>query len=181
VVSGASGVVPAPSARPARRATRQGACSRHLGPDLPSGHDRAPTGGYWLRRGAKLTEVDARITREQRCWFHRIANVLAGLPKSAHPGAKKALAEIWSAEDGEHAEAAAKAFADAYGAKFPKAVAKIVDDLEELLAFYDFPAEHWVHLRTTNPIESTFATVRHRTKVTKGPGSKPPASRWPSS
>jgi transposase-like protein len=67
---------------------------------------------------------------------------------------------------------AVKAFESAYGAKFPKAVAKITDDLEELLAFYDYPAEHWVHLRTTNPIESTFATVRHRTKVTKGPGSR---------
>ena len=65
-----------------------------------------------------------------------------------------------------------KAFDAAYGAKFPKATAKITDDLEELLAFYDYPAEHWVHLRTTNPIESTFATVRHRTKVTKGPGSR---------
>ena len=93
------------------------------------------------------------------------------LPKSAHPGAKKALAEIWSAEDKDHAEAGATAFQDGYGAKFPRAVAKIVDDLQVLLAFYDFPAEHWVHLRTTNPIESTFATVRHRTKVTKGPGS----------
>jgi len=122
--------------------------------------------GFW----SALREVFP-TTREQRCWFHKIANVLAALPKSAHPGAKKALAEIWSAEDGEHAEVAAKAFQDAYGAKFPKAVAKIVDDLEELLAFYDFPAEHWIHLHTTNPIESTFATVRHRTKVTKGPGS----------
>ena len=93
-------------------------------------------------------------------------------PKSAHPGAKKALAEIWNAEDKPHALAAVKAFEAAYGAKFPKAVAKITDDLEELLAFYDYPAEHWVHLRTTNPIESTFATVRHRTKVTKGPGSR---------
>ncbi len=65
-----------------------------------------------------------------------------------------------------------RAFADAYSAKFPKAVAKITDDLEQLLAFYDYPAEHWVHLRTTNPIESTFATVRHRTKVTRGPGSR---------
>src|SRR5205085_3811118 len=70
------------------------------------------------------------------------------------------------------AEAAARAFAAAYGAKFPKATAKITDDLDELLAFYDYPAEHWVHLRTTNPIESTFATVRHRTRVTRGPGSK---------
>jgi len=123
--------------------------------------------GFW----SALREVFP-TTREQRCWFHKIANVLAALPKSAHPGAKKALAEIWSAEDGEHARKAAKAFQDAYGAKFPKATAKITDDLQELLAFYDFPAEHWVHLRTTNPIESTFATVRHRTKVTKGPGSK---------
>jgi transposase-like protein len=111
-------------------------------------------------------------TRQGRCWFHKTANVLAALPKSAHPGAKKALAEIWGAENKTHARAAVKAFEDAYGAKFPKAAAKITDDVEELLAFYDYPAGHWVHLRTTNPIESTFATVRHRTKVTKGPGSR---------
>jgi transposase-like protein len=111
-------------------------------------------------------------TREQRCWFHKIANVLGALPKSAHPGAKKALAEIYQAEDGQHARDAAKAFAAAYGAKFPKATAKITDDLDQLLAFYDYPAEHWVHLRTTNPIESTFATVRHRSKLTRGPGSR---------
>ena len=78
------------------------------------------------------------------------ANVLAALPRSAHPGAKKALAEIWGAEDKDHAQAAVKAFEAAYGAKFPKAVAKITDDVEELLAFYDYPAEHWVHLRTTD-------------------------------
>ena len=89
-----------------------------------------------------------------------------------HPGAKKALAEIWNAEDKDHARTAVKAFAAAYGAKFPKAAAKITEDEEDLLAFYDYPAEHWVHLRTTNPIESTFATVRLRTKVTKGHGSK---------
>ena len=123
--------------------------------------------GFW----AALREVFPD-TREQRCWFHKIANVLAALPKSAHPGAKRALAEIWNAEDREHARRAVAAFKLAYGAKFGKAVAKVTDDLDELLAFYDFPAEHWVHLRTTNPIESTFATVRHRTKVTKGPGSK---------
>jgi transposase-like protein len=123
--------------------------------------------GFW---GA-LREVFP-ATREQRCWFHKSANVLAALPKSAHPGAKKALAEIWGAEDKDHARAAVKAFEGAYGAKFPKAVAKITDDADQLLAFYDFPAEHWVHLRTTNPIESTFATVRHRSKVTKGPGSR---------
>ncbi len=80
------------------------------------------------------------------------ANVLAALPRSAHPGAKKALAEIWGAEDKDHAQTAVKAFEAAYGAKFPKAAAKITDDLEELLAFYDYPCEHWVHLRTTNPI-----------------------------
>ena len=80
--------------------------------------------------------------------------------------------EIWNAEDKDHARAAVKAFAAAYGAKFPKAAAKITEDEEGLLAFYDYPAEHWVHLRTTNPIESTFATVRLRTKVTKGHGSK---------
>jgi transposase-like protein len=123
--------------------------------------------GFW----AALREVFPD-TREQRCWFHKIANVLSALPKSAHPGAKRALAEIWNAEDREHARRAVAAFKLAYGAKFGKAVAKITDDLDELLAFYDFPAEHWIHLRTTNPIESTFATVRHRTKVTKGPGSK---------
>jgi transposase-like protein len=98
--------------------------------------------------------------------------VLGALPKSAHPGAKKALAEIWNAEDKQHALDAVSAFVAAYGAKFGKAVAKITDDLAELLAFYDFPAEHWQHLRATNPIESTFATVRHRTKVTRGPGSR---------
>jgi transposase-like protein len=111
-------------------------------------------------------------TREQRCWFHKSANVLAALPKSAHPAAKKALAEIWAAEDKSHGLAAVKVFTELFGAKFPKAVAKITDDLDQLLAFYDYPAEHWIHLRTTNPIESTFATVRHRTKITRGPGSK---------
>jgi transposase-like protein len=123
--------------------------------------------GFW----SALREVFPEA-REARCWFHKIANVLAALPKSAHPGAKKAMAEIWNAEDKQHALAAVKAFEGAYGAKFPKAAAKITDDLDQLLAFYDYPAEHWVHLRTTNPIESTFATVRHRTKVTKGPGSR---------
>jgi transposase-like protein len=111
-------------------------------------------------------------TREQRCWFHAQGNVLAALPKSAHPGAKKALAEIFQAEDKQHARKAAAAFADSYGAKWPKAVAKITEHLDVLLAFYDFPAEHWIHLRTTNPIESTFATVRLRQRVTKGPGSR---------
>jgi transposase-like protein len=123
--------------------------------------------GFW----SALREVFPE-TREQRCWFHKIGNVLGAMPKSAHPAAKKALAEIWNAEDKTHARAAVKVFAELFGAKFGKAVAKITDDVEELLAFYDYPAEHWIHLRTTNPIESTFATVRHRTKITRGPGSK---------
>ncbi len=92
-------------------------------------------------------------TREQRCSFHKISNALAALPKSAHPGAKKALAEIWNAEDKAHALDAVKAFEAAYGVKFPKAVAKITDDLDQLLACYDYPAEHWIHLRTTNRID----------------------------
>ena len=112
-------------------------------------------------------------TVEQRCWWHKIGNVLAALPKSAHPAAKRALAEIYNAEDKSHARAAAKAFAAEFGVKWPKAAAKITDDLDMLVAFYDYPAEHWIHLRTTNPIESTFATVRLRTRVTKGPGSRP--------
>ena len=123
--------------------------------------------GFW----AAVRDVFP-TTREQRCWFHKIANVLGALPKSAQPGAKKALAEIWQAEDREHAETAARVFTDLYGAKWPKAVAKITDDLDVLLEFYDYPAEHWVHLRTTNPIESTFATIRLRQRVTKGPGSR---------
>jgi hypothetical protein len=92
--------------------------------------------GFWRA----LREVFPE-TRQARCWFHKIANVLAALPKSAHPAAKNALAEIWNAEDKTHALAAVKAFEELFGAKFPKAVAKITDDLEELLAFYDYPAE----------------------------------------
>ncbi len=123
--------------------------------------------GFW----AALREVFPE-TAEQRCWFHRISNVLNCLPKSAQPNAKAMLSEIWNAEDKGHARAAAEAFAAEYGAKWPKAAEKIVGDLDVLLKFYDFPAEHWVHLRTTNPIESTFATVRLRQRVTKGPGSR---------
>jgi putative transposase len=123
--------------------------------------------GFW----AALRDVFPE-TREQRCWFHKTANVLNALPKSAQPGAKKALAEITNAEDREHALAAVKAFAADYGVKWPKAAAKITDDVDVLLEFYRYPAEHWIHLRTTNPIESTFATVRLRQRVTKGPGSR---------
>lgn len=122
--------------------------------------------GFWNA----LAEVFPE-TRHQRCWVHKIANVANALPKSAQPGAKKALQEICSAEDRDHALKAVAAFAKTCEAKFPKGVKKITDDVDELLAFYDFPAEHWIHLRTTNPIESTFPTVRLRTKVTRGAGS----------
>jgi putative transposase len=111
-------------------------------------------------------------TAAQRCWVHKVANCLSALPASAQPAARKALAEIRDAEDREHAVVAIGAFADAFGARYPKVVAKVTGDQDELLAFFDYPAEHWVHLKTTNPIESTFATVRLRTKVTKGPGSR---------
>ncbi len=123
--------------------------------------------GMWSALGDVFPE-----TRHQRCWVHKVANVLSALPKSVHPSARRALAEIRDAEDRAHAKTAIEAFSEAFGAKWPKAVAKIVDDTEVLLTFFDFPAEHWIHLKTTNPIESTFATVRLRTKVTKGPGSR---------
>jgi putative transposase len=111
-------------------------------------------------------------TVHQRCWVHKMANVMNALPKSAQPAARAALAEVRDAEDKEHASQAIERFVKAYEAKWPKAVEKVVKDRDALLAFFDFPAEHWVHLKTTNPIESTFATVRLRTKVTKGPGSR---------
>jgi transposase-like protein len=123
--------------------------------------------GFWRA----LREVFPQ-TQQQRDWVHKAMNVLDCLPKSAQPAARKALAQIRDAEDREHAEKAIAEFAAAYGAKYPKAVAKITGDADQLLAFFGFPAEHWVHLKTSNPIESTFATVRLRTKVTKGPGSR---------
>ena len=98
--------------------------------------------------------------------------MLAALPESSHPSALAAIKDINNAEDIDKAKLAVKAFEVDFGAKYPKAVAKIVDDLDVLLEFYKYPAEHWIHLRTTNPIESTFSTVRLRTKVTKGPGSR---------
>ncbi|GAA0420620.1 IS256 family transposase [Streptomyces luteireticuli] len=122
--------------------------------------------GFWKA----LAEVFPE-TRHQRCRVHKTANVLDAMPKSAQPGAKKAVQDIYNAGDRDHAVQAIRTFAQLYGAKFPKAVKKLTDDEAELLAFYDFPAEHWIHLRTTNPIESTFSTVRLRTKVTRGAGS----------
>jgi transposase-like protein len=123
--------------------------------------------GFW---GA-LSEVFPE-TRHQRDWCHKTANVLDCLPTAVQPGAKKAIFQITGAENKAAAEAAVKEFVEVYGLKWPKAAAKIVDDKEELLAFYDFPAEHWGHLRTSNPIESTFSPVRARTNVTRGAGSR---------
>src|SRR3954470_1770145 len=118
--------------------------------------------GFWKALAEVFPEA-----RHQRCWVHKTANVLNAIPKSAQPGARKALQDIYNAEDREHAVKAVATFDKTYGTKWPKAVKKITGDVDELLAFYDFPAERWVYLRTTNPIESTFATVRLRTKVTK--------------
>ena len=106
--------------------------------------------------------------REQRCWVHKTANVLAKLPKSQQPKAKRALQEIWMAETKVAADSAFDGFIKSYEVKYQKAAECLAKDRDALLAFYDFPAEHWKHLRTTNPIESTFATVRHRTIRSKG-------------
>jgi transposase-like protein len=107
-------------------------------------------------------------TRHQRCWVHKSANVLNKFPKSMHPAVKADLREIWQAETRAAAEAAVDTFAEKYGTKYEKAVTCLTKDREALLAFYGFPADHWDHLRTGNPIESVFATVRHRTVRTKG-------------
>jgi len=119
--------------------------------------------GFW----AALEEVYPP-TRSQRCWVHKTSNVLNYLPKSVQGKAKAALHEIWMAPTRAQAHKAFDRFVQTYQAKYPKAVACLTKDREALLAFYDFPAEHWVHLRTTNPIESTFATIRHRTDQAKG-------------
>ena len=110
-------------------------------------------------------------TREQRCWVHKTANVLDKLSKRQQPTAKAKLHDIWMAPTREEAVKAFDLFLGTYGAKYPQACECLAKDREALLCFYDFPAEHWGHLRTTNPIESTFATVRLRTKRTKGHGS----------
>ena len=107
-------------------------------------------------------------TRGQRCWVHKTANVLNKLPKSQQPKAKRALQEIWMAATKNDALVAFDAFVETRGVKYDKAVECLIKDRDALLAFYDFPAEHWKHLRTTNVIESSFATVRHRTVRSKG-------------
>ena len=111
-------------------------------------------------------------TREQRCWVHKTGNVLNKLPKSIQPKAKAMLHEIWQAETKANAEKAFELFVATFEAKYPKAVECLAKDRDVLLTFYDFPAEHWIHVRTTNPIESTFATVRLRHRRTKGSGSR---------
>ena len=111
-------------------------------------------------------------TKEQRCWVHKTANVLDKLPKRLQPTAKEQLHQIWMAEKKVDAQQAFDTFLETYRAKYPKAVECLQKDREVLLTFYDFPAEHWIHLRTTNPIESTFATVRLRHRKTKGNGTR---------
>jgi transposase-like protein len=119
--------------------------------------------GFWQA----IEEVWPK-TRGQRCWVHKTANVLNKLPKSQHSKAKRALQEIWMAETKKDALAAFDAFVETWRVKYDKAVECLIKDREALLAFYDFPAEHWKHLRTTNVIESSFATIRHRTVRSKG-------------
>ena len=120
--------------------------------------------GFW-----KALDEVSPMTRHQRCTVHKTANVLDKLPKSVQPAAKADLREVWTAPDRATAEAAIATFANKYGAKYDKAVTCPVKDRDALLTFYDFPAEHWDHLRTSNPIESVFATVRHRTVRTIAP------------
>jgi transposase-like protein len=123
--------------------------------------------GFW----AALRDVWPQ-TREQRDWVHRVANVLDKLPKRLHSRAKETLREIREEPTRDTAQEQMERFEAEYGAKYPKAVQSLRRDQEQLLSFYDFPAEHWKHIRTSNPIESSFATVRLRQRITKGPGSR---------
>jgi putative transposase len=131
-----------------------------IAPELATGDGAL---GFW-----KALEEVSPTTRHQRCTVHKAANVLDKLPKSVQPAAKQDLREIWQAPDRATAEAAIATFSEKYAAKYQKAVSCLTKDRDALLTFYDFPAEHWDHLRTSNPIESVFATVRHRTVRTKG-------------
>ena len=131
-----------------------------IAPELATGDGAL---GFW-----KALEEVFPTTRHQRCWVHKTVNVLDKMPKSVQPTAKQDLREIWQAPDRATAETAIAIFAEKYGAKYEKAVSCLTKDRDALLTFYDFPAEHWDHLRTSNPIESVFATVRHRTVRTKG-------------
>ncbi|WP_424140640.1 IS256 family transposase [Roseomonas chloroacetimidivorans] len=131
-----------------------------IAPELATGDGAL---GFW-----KALEEVCPATRHQRCWVHKTANVLDKLPRSVQPAAKADLREIWQAPDRATAEAAITTFSEKYGAKYEKAATCLLKDRNALLTFYNFPAEHWDHLRTSNPIESVFATVRHRTVRTKG-------------
>ena len=131
-----------------------------IAPELATGDGSL---GFW-----KALEEVSPTTRHQRCTVHKTANVLDKLPKSVQPAAKTDLRQIWAAPDRATANTAIATFAEKYGAKYEKAVTCLTKDRDKLLTFYDFPAEHWDHLRTSNPIESVFATVRHRTARTKG-------------
>ena len=119
--------------------------------------------GFW----AALEEIFP-TTRQQRCWMHKTGNVLNYLPKRSQPKAKKMLHDVWQAETREDAHKAFDLFVETYQAKYPKATECLIKDREELMTFFDFPAQHWQSIRTSNPIESAFATIRHRTKRTKG-------------
>lgn len=123
--------------------------------------------GFW-----RALEEEFPATRAQRCWVHKTGNVLTNLPKRVQPHAKKLLHEMYLSPTRADALSAYERFCREYRPKYPKAVACLEKDRDVLFTFYDFPAEHWAHLRTTNPIESTFATVRHRTRQTKGCGSR---------
>ena len=125
--------------------------------------------GFWAALSKIYPETD-----HQRCWVHKSANVLNKLPKSVQPKVKADLHEIWMAETRETAHRAFDRTLKRFEAKYPRAMACLAKDRDELLAFYDYPAEHWVHIRTTNPIESTFATVRLRSKRSRNCGSRAP-------
>ena len=131
-----------------------------IAPELATGDGAL---GFWT-----ALEAVFPTTRHQRCWVHKAANVLEKMPRSVQPDAKADLREVWQAPDRAAAETAVATFAEKYAAEYEKAVACLVRDREALLTFYGFPAEHWDHLRTANPIESVFATVRHRTVRAKG-------------
>jgi putative transposase len=131
-----------------------------IAPELATGDGAL---GFW-----KALDAVSPTTRHQRCTVHKTAHVLDKMPKSVQPTAKSDLREVWAAPDRATAEAAVATFAEKYGAKYEKAVTCLIKDRDALLTCYDFPAEHWDHLRTSNPIESVFATVRHRTVRTKG-------------
>jgi len=131
-----------------------------IAPDLAAGDGAL---GFW----AALRDVYP-TTREQRCWVHKTANVLGAMPKALHEKAKAGLQDIWMAETKADAVVAFDIFVETYGVKYERAVKKLTKDKDVLFTFYDFPAEHWKHIRTTNPIESCFATVRNRTRKTKG-------------